>query len=73
MSRQPGTLHQPEVLRAQTPRMMADAKTRRMAIEFGCQWLHIRDFDQLDEKSEQHYPEFKDLRGCDVRRGHSVL
>ena len=59
-----GTLHQPEVLRAQTLRMMADAKTRRMAIEFGCQWLHIRDFDQLDEKSEQHYPEFKDLRGA---------
>ena len=59
-----GTLDQPEVLRAQTLRMMADAKTRRMAIEFGCQWLHIRDFDQLDEKSEQHYPEFKGLRGA---------
>ena len=59
-----GTLHQPEVLRAQTQRMMADPKTRRMAIEFGCQWLHIRDFDQLDEKSEQHYPEFKELRGA---------
>ena len=59
-----GTLHQPEVLRAQTQRMIADSKTRRMAIEFGCQWLHIRDFDQLDEKSEQHYPEFKDLRGA---------
>jgi len=59
-----GTLHQPEVLRAQTLRMMADPKTRRLAIEFGCQWLHIRDFDQLDEKSEQHYPEFKNLRGA---------
>ncbi len=59
-----GILHQPEVLRAQTLRMMADAKTRRMAIEFGCQWLHIRDFDQLDEKSEQHYPEFKELRSA---------
>ncbi len=59
-----GTLHQPDVLRSQMRRMMADAKTRRMAIEFGCQWLHIRDFDQLDEKSEQHYPEFKVLRGA---------
>ncbi len=59
-----GTLHQPEILRSQTLRMMADPKTRRMAIEFGCQWLHIRDFDQLDEKSEQHYPEFKELRGA---------
>ncbi len=59
-----GTLHQPEVLRSQMRRMMADARTRRMAIEFGCQWLHIRDFDQLDEKSEQHYPEFKELRSA---------
>lgn len=58
------TLHQPEVLSSQTQRMMGDAKVRRMAIEFGCQWLHIRDFDQLDEKSEQHYPEFKELRGA---------
>ncbi len=56
------TLHQPDVLMAQTRRMLADVKTRRMAIEFGCQWLHIRDFDQFDEKSDQHYPEFKDLR-----------
>ncbi len=59
-----GTLHQPETLRAQTLRMMAGPKTRRLAIEFGCQWLHIRDFDQLDEKSEQHYPEFKGLRSA---------
>jgi len=59
-----GSLHQPDVLRSQMQRMMADAKTRRMAIEFGCQWLHIREFDQLDEKSEQHYPEFKELRGA---------
>ena len=59
-----GTLHQPDVLRSQMRRMLANSKTRRMAIEFGCQWLHIRDFDQLDEKSEQHYPEFKELRGA---------
>jgi len=57
-----GNLDQPEILLAQTRRMLADSKTRRMAIEFGCQWLHIREFDQLDEKSDQHYPEFKDLR-----------
>lgn len=56
------TLHRPDVLMAQTRRMLADPKTRRMAIEFGCQWLHIRAFDQFDEKSDQHYPEFKALR-----------
>ena len=58
-----GTLNESDILRAQARRMLSDPKTRRMAIEFGCQWLHIRDFDQLDEKSDQHYPEFKELRG----------
>jgi hypothetical protein len=43
--------------------MLADARIRRMAVEFGCQWLHVRDFDQLDEKSEQAFPEFAGLRG----------
>ncbi|QDU82386.1 hypothetical protein Pla110_41410 [Polystyrenella longa] len=55
-------LHEPEVLAAQTRRMLADPKIRRMAIEFGCQWLHIRDFDQHDEKSEAHFPEFATIR-----------
>jgi hypothetical protein len=59
-----GNLHQADVLRSHMRRMLSNTKTRRMAIEFGCQWLHIRDFDQLDEKSEQHYPEFKELRGA---------
>ncbi|MEI7699979.1 MAG: DUF1592 domain-containing protein [Planctomycetia bacterium] len=57
-----GDLLQPETLRKQTRRLLSDARIRRMAIEFGCQWLHVRDFDQLDEKSEQHYPEFRELR-----------
>ena len=57
-----GTLHDPDVMRSQVRRMMSDNRMRRMAIEFGCQWLHIRDFDQLDEKSEKHYPEFAGLK-----------
>lgn len=57
-----GNLRQPEVLKSQVQRMLSDEKMRRMAIEFGCQWLHIREFDLMDEKSDQHYPEFKDLR-----------
>ncbi|QDT43081.1 Planctomycete cytochrome C [Gimesia alba] len=55
-------LHQPDVLKAQVNRMLRDPKMRRMAIEYGCQWLHIRDFDQFDEKSQRHFPEFADLR-----------
>jgi hypothetical protein len=34
-----------------------------LAIEFGCQWLHVRDFDQNADKNEKLYPEFTRLRG----------
>ena len=44
--------------------MLRDDKTRRLATEFACQWLHIPDFDQLDEKSERHFPTFLGLRGA---------
>ncbi|MFN3151493.1 DUF1592 domain-containing protein [Bremerella sp.] len=58
-----GTLHTPEELTAHTRRMLQDERTRRLSIQFACQWLHIRDFDTFDEKSEQHYPQFAELRG----------
>ncbi len=57
-----GELKDPARLRSEMRRMLTDAKVRRLAIEFGCQWLHVREFDQMDEKSEQHYPEFRELR-----------
>ncbi len=57
-----GTLHDPDVLVAQSRRMLGDAKVRRLATEFGCQWLHVRDLDTLDEKSERHFPTFVSLR-----------
>ena len=44
--------------------MLSDPKTRRLATEFACQWLHIHDFDHLDEKSERHFPTFGGLRGA---------
>jgi hypothetical protein len=52
-----------ESLRTQTKRMLADPRTRRLAIQFACQWLHLRNFDQNDEKNEKLYPEFVQLRG----------
>ena len=58
-----GTLHQSEVLASQARRMLADPRVRRLATELACQWLHIYDFDTLDEKSEKHFPEFAELRG----------
>ncbi len=58
-----GKLRRPEELLAQARRMCKDGRVRRMAAEFACQWLHIYDFDSLDEKSERHFPTFARLRG----------
>ncbi|HSI14391.1 MAG TPA: DUF1592 domain-containing protein [Chthoniobacter sp.] len=58
-----GRLHDPEILAAQTRRMLKDSRVRRLATEFGCQWLHVRDVATLDEKSERHFPTFASLRG----------
>jgi hypothetical protein len=49
---------------AQTQRMLRDGRMRRLAKEFACQWLHLHDFDHLDEKSERHFPTFTSLRGA---------
>jgi hypothetical protein len=43
--------------------MLKDERTRRLATEFACQWLHIYDFDSHDEKSPAAFPTFADLRG----------
>jgi hypothetical protein len=58
-----GKLKNPDVLAAQARRMLKDEKIRRLATEFGCQWLHVRDVASLNEKSERHFPTFADLRG----------
>ena len=58
-----GRLGAPEVLVWQARRMLADARVRRLATEFACQWLHIYDFDQTEQKSEKYFPEFADIRG----------
>jgi hypothetical protein len=59
-----GRLHETDVLLAQSRRMLHDPRVRRLATEFACQWLHVYDFDQLDEKSERHFPTFAALRGA---------
>jgi hypothetical protein len=61
-----GQLSRSEILTAQTRRLAQSAKVRRLAVEFGCQWLQVRDVDTLDEKSERHFPEFAKLR-ADMR------
>ncbi len=59
-----GKLVDTQNLLAQSRRMLSDAKIRRLATEFACQWLHIKDFDHLDEKSDRHFPTFVSLRGA---------
>ncbi len=58
-----GALRDPAALAAQARRLLGDARARRLAVEFGCSWLHVRGFDQLDEKSEKAFPAFLALRG----------
>lgn len=59
-----GRLREPGVLGAQVERMLADGKVGRLAEYFGCQWLHIREVDTMDEKSERHFPTFAAVRGA---------
>ena len=59
-----GELTNPDVIAAQTQRMLKDKRVRRLAIEFGSQWLHVRDFGDFDEKSERHFPEFAAVRNA---------
>ncbi len=59
-----GKLRKPDVLAAQTRRMMRDPRVRHLSTEFACAWLHIYDFDELGEKSERHFPTFAGLRGA---------
>jgi len=58
-----GRLRDPAVLDGQARRLLRDDRARGLATEFACQWLDIRDFDRLDEKSERHFPTFADVRG----------
>ena len=68
-----GKLHEPKVLTVQTRRMLQSPKVRRMATEFGCHWLHIHDFENLNEKSERHFPTFTALRGAMYEEAILVL
>ncbi|MEO8352877.1 MAG: DUF1592 domain-containing protein [Chthoniobacteraceae bacterium] len=55
-------LHAPETLRAQARRMLADDRVGRLANEFAGHWLHTYGFDHFDEKSEQMFPTFAEVR-----------
>jgi hypothetical protein len=58
-----GRLCSSEALTGQARRMLHGGRVRRLATEFACAWLQIHDFDELNEKSERHFPTFATLRG----------
>jgi mono/diheme cytochrome c family protein len=53
-----GDLHQPDVLKAQTRRMLADPKVRGLATEFLANWLDIRRFEEHNAVDRQRFPSF---------------
>jgi hypothetical protein len=50
-------LHLPEVLKAQTERLLADPRSQSLADNFGGQWLQFRNLDVL-KPDPQKFPEF---------------
>lgn len=57
-----GTLGDPAILKNQARRLLQSAGVRSIATEFGCQWLHVYQFDTHDEKSTESFPDFVGLR-----------
>jgi hypothetical protein len=55
-----GRLHDPGVLVAQARRMLADRRARRLAVEFGGNWLDFRQFQQHNGVDRSRFPEFTD-------------
>ncbi len=53
-----GDLHRPDVLIAQTRRMLKDAKSRGLATEFGANWLDFRHFETQNSVDRGRFPSF---------------
>lgn len=52
-------LHQPEVLEAQTRRLLQDPRSRNLATNFAAQWLYLRNLDSITPDLRQ-FPDFDD-------------
>jgi hypothetical protein len=58
-----GDLHKPEVLVAQTRRMLHDTRTRGLADQFAGNWLEFRRFEEQNTVDRARFPSFtNDLR-----------
>lgn len=63
-----GSLLKPEVLAAQTQRMLRDPKASALAKEFAGQWLKFNGFDEKSTVDEKKYPEFTTELRNDMQR-----
>ncbi|HEX5047152.1 MAG TPA: DUF1592 domain-containing protein [Gammaproteobacteria bacterium] len=52
-----GHLHEPQVLRAQVRRMLADPRAEALADNFAGQWLHLRNLDTIKPNTD-YFPDF---------------
>ena len=52
-----GELTDPETLRAQVRRMLADPRSEALASDFAAQWLHLRNLDEVKAEPSVH-PDF---------------
>src|SRR6185369_10378474 len=50
--------HRPDVLAAQARRMVKDDRIRRLAVEFGGNWLDFRRFEEINTVDRERFPEF---------------
>jgi hypothetical protein len=55
-----GDLHRPEVLLAQTRRMLHDGRVRGLATEFAGNWLDFRRFEEHNAVDRERFPGFTD-------------
>lgn len=55
-----GDLHRPEVLVAQTRRMLKSPRARALAVEFGGNWLDFRRFEEHNAVDRERFPAFND-------------
>jgi hypothetical protein len=53
-----GDLHEPDVLKAQTRRMLRDPRVRGLATEFGGNWLDFRRFEEHNSVDRDRFPSF---------------
>jgi hypothetical protein len=53
-----GDLHNPKVIAAQAKRMLADARVRALAVEFGGNWLDFRRFESLNTVDRERFDDF---------------